>query len=62
RSSPEAMRAIKHLVYGAQFTDLAQAVRDANVEMARSLAADDFKEGLAAFAEKRDPNYRGLSA
>jgi enoyl-CoA hydratase/carnithine racemase len=59
-SSPISMRLIKRLVYDAQFTDLATAIQSANAAMAPTLAGDDFKEGLAAFAERRPPNYQGL--
>lgn len=56
-SSPRAMAIIKRLVYDAQFQDLAESVRVANVEMAQCFGTPDFREGLAAFAEKRPPNF-----
>ncbi|MCK9518677.1 MAG: enoyl-CoA hydratase [Dehalococcoidia bacterium] len=61
RSSPQAMRVMKKLVWDAQFQDLAGATKAANAAMAQSVASPDFKEGLNAFAEKRDPRYPGLS-
>jgi enoyl-CoA hydratase/carnithine racemase len=61
RSSPTAMSVIKRLVYDAQFTDLAKATQAANEAMAESLTRPDFKEGLAAFAEKRPPNFAPLA-
>ena len=60
RASPHAMMVSKKLVYDAQFTDLAEAVQTANRAMAETTASPAFKEGLAAFAEKRNPNWPGL--
>lgn len=60
RSSPAAMAEMKRLVWDAQFTDLASAVKGADEAMQRSFQRPDFKEGLAAFAEKRAPHYAGI--
>jgi enoyl-CoA hydratase/carnithine racemase len=62
RSSPRAMSVIKRQVYDAQFADLAAATQVANEAMRQSFATPDFREGLAAFAEKRPPRYSGLTA
>lgn len=61
-SSPRAMSIIKRLVYDAQFTDLATATRAANREMAATFTTPDFREGLAAFAEKRPPRFEPLGS
>jgi enoyl-CoA hydratase/carnithine racemase len=60
RSSPRAMATMKRLVYEAQFTDLAAATQAANDAMEQSFDNPDFKEGLAAFAEKRQPRFEGI--
>jgi enoyl-CoA hydratase/carnithine racemase len=60
RSSPAAMAEMKRLVWDAQFTDLAAAVKAADDAMQRSFQRPDFKEGLTAFAEKRAPRYAGI--
>jgi enoyl-CoA hydratase/carnithine racemase len=60
RSSPAAMAEMKRLVWDAQFTDLAAAVKAADAAMQRSFQRPDFKEGLNAFAEKRAPRYAGI--
>ncbi|MPZ22533.1 MAG: enoyl-CoA hydratase [Dehalococcoidia bacterium] len=62
RSSPRAMSIIKRLVWDAQFTDLSTATQAANREMVACFGKPDFKEGLDAFAQKRSPNFAGISA
>ncbi len=59
-ASPRAMATMKKLVYDAQFTDLAAAVKAANGAMQGSFQDHDFQEGLDAFAEKRLPRFDGI--
>lgn len=59
-ASPVAMKRIKRLVYDAQFTDLAAAVNAGNNAMSDSFGNADFKEGLAAFAERRAPVFESI--
>lgn len=58
-SSPRSTGIIKRLVYDAAFTDLAEAMDAANIEMEKSTTTEDFKEGVASFLEKRTPQFTG---
>jgi enoyl-CoA hydratase/carnithine racemase len=60
RSSPKAMAITKRLVYDAQFQDLANSIQSANRAMAERIKDPEFKEGLNAFAEKRNPHWTGV--
>lgn len=57
--SPRSMRVIKRQLWNALVQDLAEAMRDADHEMALSLKSDDFKEGVASFVEKRQVRFTG---
>lgn len=58
-SSPRSLREMKREIYGALFTNLGDAIETANADMKISLACDDFKEGVASFVEKREPQFTG---
>jgi enoyl-CoA hydratase/carnithine racemase len=62
RASPNAIQVTKRLVWDAQFQDLATAIGRADGAMAQRLTDPEFREGLNAFAEKRPPQWTGLSA
>jgi enoyl-CoA hydratase/carnithine racemase len=57
--SPRSMGVIKRQLWEAQFQGLAQATAVADEEMRKSFGAEDFKEGVAHFLEKRAPRFTG---
>jgi enoyl-CoA hydratase/carnithine racemase len=59
--SPRALALIKRQVYLDADRSFASALSDAHLMTARGLYFPDFKEGLAAFSEKRKPKFEGVS-
>jgi enoyl-CoA hydratase/carnithine racemase len=58
-SSPRSIGIMKRLVYTHQFTDLATASAETDVEMVKSFPSEDFREGVASFLDKRPPRFTG---
>jgi enoyl-CoA hydratase/carnithine racemase len=58
-SSPRSTAVMKRQIYATLFSDLATAIDVADAEMMKSLACDDFREGVASFIEKREPAFTG---
>jgi len=58
--SPRSMRVIKRQLWNGLVQGLAEAMTDADREMALSLKSDDFKEGVASFVEKRGARFTGV--
>lgn len=57
--SPRSLRVIKRQIWEAQFQGLAEATAVGDEEMQKSFGAEDFKEGVAHFVEKRAPRFTG---
>ena len=59
--SPSSLAAIKAQVYRHLHTSLDEAVGDSLTLMEKSLATDDFREGVASFLEQRAPRFKPLA-
>jgi len=60
--SPTGAQTIKRLVYGGLETTLADGLGQEGLALRDILASPDYAEGLAAFAEKRQPRFGGGTA
>lgn len=56
--SPRSTARLKRSVYKGLDTSLADGLEVERREITEILKSDDYKEGLAAFAERRAPNFR----
>lgn len=57
--SPRATRVIKQQLMAARDQTFGEALRRAYAEVIDSLGSEDFKEGVAHFRERRDPQFTG---
>ncbi len=59
KNAPLALAAIKASMHKALNRDLAEVLTDEMDAQRRMTQTEDFREGIAAFLEKRDPLYKG---
>ena len=57
--SPRSLRIMKRQLCTNQFVDLAASMHEADTEMVASFGSGDFREGVAAFVERRPPRFTG---
>jgi len=59
KCAPLGVAQAKRMIYDHLFTDLATAMREDDQATERVFESEDFKEGVAAFREKRPARFRG---
>ena len=59
RVSPGSLRVTKNQIYADLHGDAASAVQRSRSLIDRMMTESDFREGVAAFTEKRPPRWSG---
>ncbi|MDP6831811.1 MAG: enoyl-CoA hydratase-related protein [Alphaproteobacteria bacterium] len=57
--SPRSNKVVKELIYQGMDQGFDKAMENCLAEMAQAQKSDDFKEGIAAWKDKRAPNFTG---
>jgi len=57
--SPRSVAVMKAQVWKAKFQSLRDAIETGDLEMHKSFASDDFREGVDHFVQKRPPRFTG---
>ena len=57
--SPRSVRVMKEQIYNAQAESIEENLKSSMQAMVDSFDTEDFKEGVAHFIEKREPNFTG---
>jgi len=60
RGAPLATGEVKRLLYQGLVRDPLEHVHDTSQTLQRMFQTEDFKEGVRAFLEHRDPNWKGV--
>ena len=59
RNAPQALRVTKYQIYRDLHQDVASAVHYSEQQIVSMSQTPDFREGVAAFLEKRPPQWQG---